>query len=211
MDDLKEKVRSLSRGPVGRIVSQRLAEFSGFADKMPKDWFSELCFCILTANSKARTACAIQNEIGPDGFCSCKQSDILACIKRHKHRFHNNKAGYIVLARKYMDIKDRIAGLVAKEGQLSARQWLVDNIKGIGFKEASHFLRNIGYFDVAIIDRHILNVLSEHCLITKPKTINRKSYLKIECVLAALARDLKMSIGELDLYLWYMKAGEVLK
>ncbi|MFH1510148.1 MAG: N-glycosylase/DNA lyase [Candidatus Woesearchaeota archaeon] len=211
MDKLSRVIRDLSRSPIGRTVARRLVEFSEFANRGPEDWFSELCFCILTANSKGRTAYNIQMEIGPDGFCRSRPSDIRACIMRHKHRFHNNKTDYIVCARKYLDIKERITGLVRDEGQLPAREWLVKNIKGLGYKEASHFLRNIGYFNVAIIDRHVLNVLSEHCLVTKPKTINRKSYLEIEDVLRSLARELKMSIGELDLYLWYMKAGEVLK
>ena len=32
------------------------------------EWFNKLCFCILTANSKAATAIKIQIEMSHDGF-----------------------------------------------------------------------------------------------------------------------------------------------
>ena len=56
------------------------------------------------------------------------------------------------------------------------RAWLVDNIKGLGYKEASHFLRNIGFDDYAIIDSHILDLLERYNLIKQPKTLTRKKY-----------------------------------
>ena len=43
-----------------------------------------------------------------------------------------------------------------------AREWLVHNVKGIGYKEAGHFSRNIGFTqDLAILDRHILKNLKK--------------------------------------------------
>ena len=78
-------------------------------------------------------------------------------------------------------------------------------------KEASHFLRNIGFKDFAIIDFHIIDVLTRYNLIKKPKTLTAKRYLEIEGVLKKLANKLKMSLGELDLYLWYLETGKVLK
>jgi N-glycosylase/DNA lyase len=81
----------------------------------------------------------------------------------------------------------------------------------LGYKEASHFLRNIGFMDVAIIDRHILNILVEYGLIKRPKTLSKKNYLEIEKKLEKLAKKTRMSLGELDFYLWYMKTGKVLK
>ena len=94
-----------------------------------------------------------------------------------------------------------------------ARQWLVDNIKGIGWKEASHFLRNIGYLDLAIIDRHILSNMQEHGLIkaNEKKGLTKKRYLIYEKILQQIAEEVEMLPGELDLYLWYRKTGKVLK
>ena len=79
------------------------------------------------------------------------------------------------------------------------REWLVKNIKGIGYKEASHFLRNIGYDGLAIIDFHIIDVLEKNRLIRRPKTLTRAKYLEIEKVLKRLADRMKLTLAELDL------------
>ncbi|GAI37170.1 unnamed protein product, partial [marine sediment metagenome] len=93
-----------------------------------------------------------------------------------------------------------------------ARGWLAENVKGVGYKESSHFLRNVGFSDVAILDRHVLSVLHEHGLIDGlPRSLARGRYLEIERKLEELARKLGLTLGELDLYLWYSKTGEVLK
>ncbi|GAJ17855.1 unnamed protein product, partial [marine sediment metagenome] len=33
--------------------------------------------------------------------------------------------------------------------EIKLREWVVKNFKGLGYKEASHFLRNIGYKNFA--------------------------------------------------------------
>ena len=91
------------------------------------------------------------------------------------------------------------------------REWLVKNIKGLGYKEASHFLRNVGYFDYSILDRHIINLMADNGRIEKPKKINKKGYLEIEKEFRKIADEVKMSLGELDLYMWYLKTGKILK
>ncbi|MFH0979258.1 MAG: N-glycosylase/DNA lyase [Candidatus Woesearchaeota archaeon] len=204
------ETKRLSHGPVGTQVEKRLRQFKSFDKKAPKEWFSELCFCLLTANSKAKTSLAIQADLGANGFCSASAADVKKCIVKHKHRFHNNKTAFIVGARNHLDIKDKISALL-KSSEDQARVWLVKNIKGLGYKEASHFLRNTGCTDLAIVDRHIINVLVEYGLITRPKTVTKRVYLVIEKKLRLLAQELGMSLAELDLYLWYMKTGQVLK
>ncbi|MBW2986611.1 N-glycosylase/DNA lyase, partial [Candidatus Woesearchaeota archaeon] len=166
------------------------------------------CYCILTANSKAVTALNIQKELGAKGFCNYNQTKLSSAIKRNKHRFHNNKAKYIKEARSHIDIKTKIKNL----SEPGARTWIVKNIKGLGFKESSHFLRNVGYKNLAILDRHILTVMHNHKLLKqKPKTLNKKNYLEIENQFLNLAKKLSMSAAELDLYMWYLKTGKVLK
>jgi len=206
--NLIKQINSIEK-PIQDIISKRLKEFSSFKSKSNKDWFSELCFCILTANSKAKTALAIQSELGYKGFASLSQNKLVETIKRNKHRFHNNKSKYIVEARKNIDIKDKIQ---QHKNSQEAREWLVDNIKGFGYKEASHFLRNVGYTDLAILDRHIINLMLENKLINeKPKSLNKNTYLEIEQYFNKLAEKLKLSPAKLDLIMWYLKAGEVLK
>lgn len=210
--NLVEQVRLLQKSSVGSKVKQRLEEFESFQHKSEKEWFSELCFCILTANSRAKTALAIQSELGPEGFCNACSKDVKECIIKNKHRFHNNKTDFIMQARKHLDIKQKIHQLLRAEGETQAREWLVKNVKGLGYKEASHFLRNIGCKSLSILDRHILNLMKENGLISeRPKSLTRNSYLETEKKFKALAEELNMSAAELDLYMWYMKTGEVLK
>lgn len=185
-------------------VRARLEEFAALNKSGNNEWFSELCFCLLTANSKAKSALKIQAELGSDGFLNKSHEEICATLRKHAHRFHNNKSKFIVGARKYKNIKDLLLNKTGRE----AREWLVKNIKGLGFKEASHFLRNVGYHDVAIIDRHILRYLAQEKLISEiPKTLSKQTYLEIEKILESF----NMPLDELDLIIWEKMTGEVLK
>ncbi|MFX0023913.1 MAG: N-glycosylase, partial [Candidatus Hermodarchaeota archaeon] len=89
--------------------------------------------------------------------------------------------------------------------------WLVKNVKGIGYKEASHFLRNIGYTEYAIVDFHIVDLLVKHNFIEKPKTMTKSKYLEIEKILKSIGSELELNMAELDLYLWYLETGKILK
>ncbi len=212
MNQLLQKINHLRNSEIKEIVDNRLKEFESFKTKPNENWFSELCFCILTANSRAKTGIAIQNQLKPHGFINNNESKIRDVIKENKHRFHNTKAKFIVLAREHTDIKEKIQKRISEEGEKEAREFLVKNIKGIGMKEASHFLRNVGYTNLAILDRHILNLMAENGYIKeKPKSLNKKSYLEIEEKFNRIANETEMSLAELDLYMWYMKTGEVLK
>jgi N-glycosylase/DNA lyase len=212
MSQLINSVKKLRKSEVKKVVDKKISIFKDFNKKNTKEWFGEMCFCILTANSKAKTAIAIQKELGANGFCTLCFKDLMETIKRNKHRFHNNKARFIVEAQKNLNIKDLIKPIAENEGQLNAREWLVKNIKGLGYKESSHFLRNVGYFDLAVLDRHILNLMKDDgMIIEKPKTLTKKKYFEIEEKFRQLARKLGMSCAELDLYMWYIKTGWVLK
>ena len=99
------------------------------------------------------------------------------------------------------------------KNEIKKREWLVKNIKGLGMKEASHFLRNIGYENLAIIDFHIIDLLTKYRLLEKPKSksLTPKEYIKIEKILEELAKKVNLSLGELDLYLWFEETRKVLK
>jgi N-glycosylase/DNA lyase len=185
-------------------IEKRLQEFAELNKASTLFWFNELCFCILTANSKAITAIKIQNELFPDGFLKKTQTEIAYTIKKHGHRFHNTKANYIVAARKFTQIKD----IISKIPDFQAREFIVENIKGLGYKEASHFLRNVGYKNVAIIDRHILRFLHQEKFIKQiPKTISKKNYLEFENILSKFG----IPQNKLDLMIWAKMTGWVLK
>ena len=201
--ELYNRINNLRKSDVKDLVETRLKEFEGNSE-----WFSELCFCILTANSKAKSAIKIQEELGQKGFLEFSKEDVKRVIRNNNHRFHNNKTNYILEARKYSEIKEIIKGLEGKE----AREWLVKNIKGLGYKEASHFLRNVGYKNLAILDRHILKLMFENGYIEEiPKTLTKNKYLDIENKFVDISKKLGMNVAELDMYMWFLKTGEVLK
>lgn len=185
-------------------IKIRLQEFQEIKNSNNQKWFNELCFCLLTANSKADTAIKIQIEMTPDGFSKKTQTEIANIIRKHGHRFHNIKARYIFSARNFIALKD----ILQKMPSFSAREFLVSNIKGLGYKESSHFLRNVGRNDVAIIDRHILRFLKNSNLISHiPKNLTKKKYLDFEKIL----KNFNIPQDELDLIIWANMTGKVLK
>ena len=208
MEKLLEKVEELKRGGIGRIVDSRIAEFKELGGKSSSELFKELCFCLMTANCGAQICIDIQAAIG-NGFLNLDKDSLADRLSSLGYRYPNKRAEYIAEARKYKDSLKEIIDSFSDEKSL--RQWLTDNIKGLGFKEASHFLRNIGYDNMAIIDRHIINILVGHGLIERPKTITRKRYLEIESLLKKIAEKSGLTLAELDLYLWYIQTGKVLK
>lgn len=208
MKKLLESVERLKKSEVKDIVDLRIKEFEELDKKSSDEIFSELCFCIMTANFNAERSINIQNSIG-SGFYDLPEQQLIEKLKALGHRFPETRGKYIVEARKHKDsLKDRIKSF-KQEHEL--RDWLVRNVKGIGYKEASHFLRNIGFTSLAIIDFHIVDVLVNHGLIERPKTLTPKKYLKIEQVLKQVAERTNLTLAKLDLYLWYMETGKVLK
>ncbi|MBN1377466.1 N-glycosylase/DNA lyase [Candidatus Woesearchaeota archaeon] len=209
MKKLIEKIQKIRDSEVEKTINKRIKYFKSLNKKNNKEWFSELCFCILTANSKAETALNIQNEIGSEGFLDFSKEKLAKIIKRNKHRFHNNKAEFIIKARRFSDIKEIVK---KQKDAFESREFIVKNIKGLGYKESSHFLRNVGYFELAILDRHIIRVLMKNNIISKiPECITPKCYLDFENKFFNLSKKVALKPGILDLYLWYMETGTVLK
>jgi len=94
------------------------------------------------------------------------------------------------------------------------RDWLAKDprVKGLGYKEASHFLRNIGFKGYGILDKHIVRCLCELGVIDSPKPPTaRRRYLETEQRMREFAADARIDFDELDLLLWSMKTGEILK
>ena len=154
IEKLVERIERL-KGEIGEEVEEKIKEFEKFREKGEEDWFSELCFCILTANFTAEGGNRIQKESGARGFLELSQENLAKKLKELGHRFPNTRAKYIVEARKFYPVlKKKI--LSFKNGK-EARNWLLQ-IKGIGLKEASHFLRNVGFKDVALIDLSLIHI-----------------------------------------------------
>lgn len=208
---LAEKIEELKTSEAKKTVDERVKEFERVGGSSSEKIFSELCFCILTANFNAERTIRIQNEMGKSGFLDLSEQELASGLKRLGHRFPNARAKYIFEARKFASgLKEKISSF---EDERKARGWLVENVKGLGFKEASHFLRNIGFKHVAIIDFHIIDLLVRNDLVEKQKgkSLPKKKYLEIEKILEELARKAGLNLSELDLCLWFLETGKLLK
>jgi N-glycosylase/DNA lyase len=70
----------------------------------------------------------------------------------------------------------------------------------------------VGHRDLAILDRHILKNLVRFGVIRRiPVSLTPKRYKAIEKRFLAFARDIEISMDELDLLFWSMETGEILK
>jgi N-glycosylase/DNA lyase len=193
-----------------RKVEVRIKEFKESQVKGEEWWFEELVFCLLTANYSARGALACIVSLKGDNTLNHGNLEQLRACLEHKHRFPQKRSEFILKARAQKgDLKKIIISQLSSQ---AARDWLVENITGLGMKEASHFLRNVGYLDLAIIDKHIISHMLEQGIIDeRPKTLTRKKYLEYEKTLSNVAEILGMPLGQMDLYLWAKKSGEVIK
>lgn len=207
MMELINQINELKNNEINGIICCRMDEFKELGESNCSEIFKELCFCILTANFSAERAIKIQKEID-DGFLT--GDNLSDKLKALGYRFPNTRAQYIIEARRYKeDIKDIIKSF---KSQKELRAWIAKNIKGLGYKESSHFLRNIGFTDLAIIDSHIIDILVKNNLIKRPKsTPSKKKYLEIEKILKDIAAENDLNLAELDLYLWYLETNKVLK
>lgn len=204
---LLKSIENLKNSKIKDLVNRRIKEFKQFRQKTKNEIFKELCFCILTANFNAEKTIKIQKQIG-NGFLTLSESQLTNKLKELGHRHPFIRTKYIIEARKH---KNSLKNILSSLNEIELREFLVKNIKGLGYKESSHFLRNIGYENFAIIDFHIINLLVKYNLIKKPKTLTKQRYLEIESLLKEIANKLNLNLAELDLYLWYSETGKILK
>jgi len=203
MQNLLKKIAELKDSEISIKINERIREFEKIRDD---ELFEELCFCLMTANYRADKCIEIQKKINKS-FKTLSIEKLSKILKNEGHRFWPQRAERIVLARENISDLENLR----KTNPGEARNWLVKNIKGLGLKESSHFLRNIGIKDLSIIDFHIVDLLVKENLIEKPRTLNPKKYEEIEKVLKEIAGKSNLNLAELDLYLWYIETGNVLK
>jgi N-glycosylase/DNA lyase len=213
--DLEDEIRAI-RTSIQDELQSRLDEFDSVLKTGGEESiFAELVFCILTPQSKAKSCwAAVERLLDKDLLLTGTEDQVLRELTGV--RFKYKKAGYVIKARKRflidgkISIKSRISRF---SDACDAREWLVRNVKGIGYKEASHFLRNVGPgADLAILDRHILkNLRSLQVIEEVPASLSRRRYLEIEEGMKELSKRVGILMSHLDLVLWYKETGEVFK
>jgi N-glycosylase/DNA lyase len=196
---------------IGQDIEARLKDFEQvWHEANDETIFRELVFCIFTPQSKAKSCwAAVERVCDAELLINGSAKEIAKELKGV--RFHNTKAARVVEARKHLKgLKARIAGF---RNPFEAREWLVENINGMGYKEASHFLRNISMGqDLAILDRHILkNLVLLGVIGEVPRHISPKKYLEIEASMKIFSGREKIPMASLDILLWYRETGEIFK
>ena len=211
-------------------IEARLDEFAAIPARGDAALLSELSFCICAANSSAAAAGRAQQKLAASGpenggptaralLFSDDAPAISAVLLASHVRFHQNKAKYLIEARKKLfDEKglekalagDRMAGTARA---LALRNLLADEILGLGMKEAGHFLRNAGLAsNFAILDRHILkNLVSLRVVGRLPKTLTKKRYLAIEKKMWKFCEKAGIPMAHLDLLMWSEQTGRIFK
>lgn len=163
-------------------------------EKTDEEIFYDLCFCLCTPQTKWKWNVEVQKRLKAIGFYhnGCPQQDLEQIVKGV--RFFRIKAERLTLARQnFSIILQKVRGA---ENSKSKRQWLVEEVKGCGMKVASHFLRNLGYEDLAILDTHIIKFLD------MGKPTSNWDYLRMESAFGKIAESYQLTVGELDMFLW---------
>jgi N-glycosylase/DNA lyase len=197
-------------------IATRLAEFRAVYERGDEAVFEELCYCILTAGSSAKMGMRTVEALR-DLLQSGSREALVNRAREHRVRFWRVRPSYIFHTREYLKghCGLKLRGLLESFDDAAVRRdFLAKNkaIKGLGYKESSHFLRNIGFRGYAILDKHILNSLREMGVITKRmRPATRAGYLEIETRLARFAEEIGIDMDHLDLLLWSRKTGEILK
>ena len=197
-------------------IESRMNDFKKiWEDGSDEDIFDELVFCLMTPQSKAKS-CGAALDILKSHNLVMKGSAEEIAEKINIVRFRNNKARYIVKARDLLSQNGRlrIKDVLCAQGEpFMMREWLVKNITGYGYKEAGHFLRNIGFGqNIAILDRHIIKNMVKFGILGEPlKSITPRNYLEIEKKLLLFSAKINIPPDHLDFIFWYKEAGDVYK
>lgn len=197
-------------------IRARLGEFTAISESgTDRHLWEEMVFCFFTGGCSARMGLNALEAVKPM-LMTGEQGDLAKALSG-VHRYPNARSRYIIASRTFLRehcglrLRNKLWGF---DCRLERRDWLVreKGIKGLGYKEASHYLRNIGFSGYAILDKHVLNCMAELKIIDDPKPPNTRSrYLMVEDKLKILARMSGIDFDELDLVLWSMKTGVILK
>jgi N-glycosylase/DNA lyase len=207
-DELLTELKRIHRSK-RKAIRVRLEEFRRVD---PSDYFYELVYCLLTPQTSAESAAKAVEELQNCSFHSFPV-DPEPILRRPSMyiRFHRTKSRHLL---KLKDDFPLIAQKMANEIPADElREWLVKNVLGLGYKEATHFLRNVGRNGgLAILDRHILrNLKRAGAIRSLPKTLTRKHYFAIERAFMRFSDQIAIPLDELDLLFWSMETGVIRK
>jgi N-glycosylase/DNA lyase len=198
-----------------------------------KELWEELCLCILSSNVPYELALSAFRHLLSRHLLrqewivrskSAFQHISHELLKRaylprrkngsyRKYRFPNTRARNIVEAAKTLYQKNHGIRRILKNSnyEREARSFLAKNVSGIGLKQASHFLRNVGYSSsLAIIDSHVITFLVEVGAVQdeKIKAVTPKTYIRLERILHKLCESFGFNLSIFDMAIWRYMRGK---
>lgn len=126
-----------------------------------------------------------------------------------RYRYPNVRASYI--SKSYCNIASQFGSLKlfldSGCSPSEIRREIVQKCSGIGPKQASHFLKNVGYTDeLAILDRHIVKYmeLSNRVNISVYQLSSLDKYEDIESQYISAVKDFKYPVAIVDQAMWFV-------
>ena len=171
-DDLKYFYEEYDNSRQGEIQSE--------SNHNPKEIFEQAVYCFLTPATKSDSADYTYQELFKDDFFYHANLEELTFYLRKPPyiRFHNQKSARLLLWQQ--EGMKHVALMMKEQNASDKRNYIVKNVKGMNYKEATHFLRNIGVSDnLVILDRHILNFMKDMGILSHTEDMNKlsKNYL----------------------------------
>ena len=189
---------------------------------------SQLILCILSSQEKYEVALGVMKEfkknkiiIIPKGRLELKKihQQIITILSHpvcftyrginysRRIRFFLKKANYIVstIERIYFNNLTIKKILQSQTSVQDVRNNLIANSMGIGPKQASMFLRNVGFHtDFAILDKHVVDYMKLMGLTCgiQANYSNLHIYQKVETELRTYADNYNISLFHLDIAIW---------
>ncbi len=191
--------------------SEILSKLQEFKSVSQEKYFYEMVYCLCTPMSKAENAMKVQKYFETINYCN-NPTDPYPILRNPNNyiRFHKQKSKYII--ENHQQFNQILAIIQDSMNVEDKRNNLIKIVKGFGMKEASHFLRNIGQFGLPILDRHILRTMQRFEVIEEiPKSISKKNYENLERLYIDWCNYNRLSVEELDLVLWKLQTGKILK
>ncbi len=191
------------------------------------DLWREFCLCVLSSRTRF--------ELASEAVDRLERSGVLARMRAKPTNVHHAEVEAVLRPRKDGKVgargipfwRSRSAQLLGSAAALYAgrrkglksillrigdpervRSEFVSTLPGMGMKQASHFLQNIGFSrDLAIIDTHLLSFIIEDLMLIRFEShgVSERMYMDLERRVQRMAAANGFSLRQLDRAIWRSK------
>lgn len=214
------------------LIEKRLAEAKRAPKLTEKHCRDELVACMLSSQVRFETSNLAFERLqtngllsnarwraSDDGFerdLSAALADSNTCAdQRSAYRFPQMRSRQIATLRECLRGEPLLSRIEHQKDVKHIRARLVENLPGIGPKQASMLLRNLGVsYDVAILDTHVLEFFRSIGVLprTNVSVSTIKHYETTEAIASRFAEGIGYRVGLLDWAIWItMRAARELR